>query len=796
MGDLYKIVIVGSGPAGLSAAARAARRGVSHVLLERGDHFSDTIYKYQMGKFVMATPDILPLRGDVSFVAGKREAILETWRREISTIGVHIRTNAEVIRIEKKSAHFTLTLMDGAVVKAETVVLAIGLQGNLNKMRCEGADLPLVQYQLDDPDEYEAETIVVIGAGDAAIENAVALSRKNAVVIVNRRDEFARAKFGNFTAITSAIGKGEIQCYYNSTPVKIEPRTLTLETAEGLARISCDRVIARLGASPPRKFLESCGIEFPSAAPSALPEVSHTYESNVPGLYLIGALAGYPLIKQAINQGYEVTEYILGNHIAPADEPVLREKFSKINIEHVDGMLDAVRAQIPIWTGLNALQVRELMTESQVHVLNGGDVVFKRNDYTSSLYTIFRGQVGIQIDINDPSKVVTLGPGEFFGEMGLISGRRRSATVVAVSDCVLFETPRRAMLKLTRSVDSVRRTMDQAAIMRQVQTHLAPGAQPEDLKSLAEEAEIQHFRAGEAIFTQGEVGNDMHLIRSGSCTVSMRVGGKDVVLSYLPAGNYIGEMALISGMPRSATIKAAHATETIRIKGEHFKQLLATTPKLKADVEAKFRQRIMHNEQMQRRPEASNIMEFLISQGVGESTDVLLIDESLCIHCNNCEKACAETHDGISRLDREAGPTFATLHVPTSCRHCEHPHCMVDCPPSAIHRSPEGEVYIDDSCIGCGNCEENCPYGVIQMAYPPEEKFNLFNWLLFGKGPAPGEASPRSKEHANHGDKAKRAVKCDMCKDIDGGASCVRACPTGAAIRVSPEKFMSLAHLK
>ena len=356
------------------------------------------------------------------------------------------------------------------------------------------------------------------------------------------------------------------------------------------------------------------------------------------------------------------------------------------------------------------------------------------------------------------------------------------------------------MLKLIQSVDAVRRTLDQAGIMRQVQTHLAPGVPAADLRELVEGAEIQRFRTGETIYVQGDAGDDMHLIRSGSCTVSMRVGGKDVVLSYLPAGNYIGEMALLSDMPRSATIKAAHTTEAIRIDGGHFKRLLANAPKLKADVEAKFRQRIMQNEQMQKRPEAGNIIEFLIEQGVGEGTDVLLIDESLCIHCDNCEKACAETHDGISRLDREAGPSFATLHVPTSCRHCEHPHCMSDCPPNAIHRTPGGEVYINDSCIGCGNCQSNCPYGVIQMAYPPEEKFSLFKWLLFGKGPPPGEAMRYAESHhddghghGSHEGKTKRAVKCDMCKGIVGGASCVRACPTGAAIRVSPEEFMSVA---
>jgi Fe-S-cluster-containing hydrogenase component 2 len=197
---------------------------------------------------------------------------------------------------------------------------------------------------------------------------------------------------------------------------------------------------------------------------------------------------------------------------------------------------------------------------------------------------------------------------------------------------------------------------------------------------------------------------------------------------------------------------------------------------------------------MQAMPSGGDIISFLIQQGAGEATDILLIDEDLCVRCDNCEKACAETHGGTSRLRREAGPTFASVHVPTSCRHCEHPHCMKDCPPDAIHRAPNGEVFIQDNCIGCGNCERNCPYGVIKLASKPPKKPGLLQWLLFGAGSGPGEA-PYKKKKVKEGEAApeKKAVKCDMCKDLPGGAACVRACPTGAAIRISPEEFPSYA---
>jgi Fe-S-cluster-containing hydrogenase component 2 len=282
------------------------------------------------------------------------------------------------------------------------------------------------------------------------------------------------------------------------------------------------------------------------------------------------------------------------------------------------------------------------------------------------------------------------------------------------------------------------------------------------------------------------------LIRKGSVTVSRNIGGRECVLSYVAAGHYIGELALLTDSPRSATVRAAIATETIRLDGSVFKRFLARWPHLQRKLQDTARERLATQAAKVQASAAGSVdvTSFLVNQGLGEATDVLLIDESLCIRCDHCEKACAETHHGTSRLDREAGPTFAFIHVPTSCRHCEHPHCMKDCPPDAIHRAPNGEIYIADSCIGCGNCEQNCPYGVIQMAVKEEPKpSNVLSWLLFGKGRRPGDEI--SGEHARSVQKI--ATKCDMCKDLSGGPACVRACPTGAAIRVSPEQFMKIA---
>jgi len=795
----YRIGIIGSGPAGLSAAARAAELRIPHVLLEAEDHVSNTIFKYQKGKHVMAEPRILPLRSPLAFDAGKREEVLGTWERQAGEQKLNVRFGQEVTAIAGSDGAFEVKTKAGETFFCAKVILSIGVQGNLRKLGVAGEDFEGVQYQLDDPDEFTGETIVVVGAGDAAIENALALAERNQVVLINRNEEFARCKEGNLTLVLKAIKDGRIDCRYGTSAAGIErvegdlPLQFSVKTPGGPDVIECNRIIARLGATPPRKLVESFGVTFPSADPNAVPKLSETYESNVKGLYIIGALGGYPLIKQAMNQGYEAVEFAMGREVAPADEPLLQKRFAGFSRRRtVAQCLDLIQSSVPLLRDVNRLQLREFMLESEIRSPEENEVIFKRNDYTNSFFMIVSGQVKVESAREGRASAwFPLEAGQFFGELGLISGRRRSSTVKAGAGCVLIEAPRRAMLKLVASVESVRKQIDETFLKRAVRTFLAPMLPEEELNELvADGVQVRSYSGGETLFKEGDAPDGLYLLRRGSVTVSRTLGGREVVLSYLAAGNYVGEMALMSDSPRMATVKAAVTTEALVLNAGAFQRVLARNTLWREDMQKLFMDRLRGNAAMEARPDPGNVISFLMQQGVGEATDVLLIDESLCVRCNNCEKACADVHDGNSRLNREAGPTFAQIHVPTSCRHCEHPHCMKDCPPDAIHRSPEGEVFIADTCIGCGNCERNCPYGVIQLAAvdPKRERPSLWSWLLLGAGPEPG-----LEPHAKSKDLVKRAVKCDMCKGLKGGAACVRACPTGAAIRVSPEEFVRFA---
>jgi thioredoxin reductase/CRP-like cAMP-binding protein/Fe-S-cluster-containing hydrogenase component 2 len=801
MTEHYQVAIIGSGPGGLSAAITAAEQGLSHILLERTSHLSDTIFKYQKGKKVMAHPMRLPLQGSLPFEEGFREGILDDWDKAADKSGANIRKNAEVKKLTGQRGAFELVLPGDEVITADEVILAIGLQGNLRKVPVPGADREWVQYQLDDPDAYQNERIAVIGAGDAGIENAIALASHNEVSIINRQPDFSRAKPGNVAAIEKAIRSGQIRAYANSAPARIDDEALILDTNEGQAIVPVDRIIARLGAIPPRKFLEDAGIVFPSKDPAAVPELNETYECNVPGLYIIGALAGFTLIKQAVNQGHEIIRRMSGDPIAPADEDLLRQRFEPaFPGAAVNDVLAYLREHVPALAGLTMLQLREVMLESAIQRFNQGDVVFRRGDYTNSLWNIAEGSAHVLINEARPDLAVRIGEAEFFGELGLISGRRRTATVVAGEHSVMVEIPRRSMRRLQSSVQAIKAELDRVAMRRIIHTALARDRPISEIEDVIAGAELKRYKAFETIFAEGDPVDALYILRTGSATVSRVENGREVALNYVAAGSLFGERGLLDeAATRAATIRATVASEAVRIPAEIVRTSMDRMPELRIIFESAVqnqldqtvRSALARAGQTESTGDETAVASFLVNQGVGEATNAFIIDEGLCTRCGNCETACASTHDGISRVNRDAGQRALSVLLPVACRHCENPHCMSDCPVDAITRAPTGEVFINQqTCIGCANCSNNCPYGVIRMVDPTSGHMEPQNWLGWLTN-AVGITRPKHVHHDPNAPHVTKAVKCDLCKDTGGSPACVAACPTGAAIRVAPETYMS-----
>jgi CRP-like cAMP-binding protein/thioredoxin reductase/Fe-S-cluster-containing hydrogenase component 2 len=774
----YDLAIVGSGPAGLATAGHAQANGLSYVLLERTDHLSDTIYCYQARKFVMAEPVMIPSRSDVPFDAGSRESILNAWQSYVDERQIKVEYNAEVKTMKRDGDTFVLKTSAGAEYQAGKVVLAMGTQGNPRKLGCSGEDLPHVRYRLVDPAEHSEQDILVVGAGDSALEIAIALSDENRVGLIVRGPEITRANEILTREVLSRQVSGRMTIYFNATVKEVFDGYADLNVRGEVTRVPAELLFLKLGADPPRKFFEAVGIKFTGEGKDARPILSPVHESSVPGLFLIGAASGRDLIKLGMNQGWEVVEHLMGRQVEPADEQVLRARlpFWKGSVRE---RIAAMRTRVPLLNAADEQQLRDTFLATNVREYKDGDTIIRQNDYTNDFLVIASGRVGLSRkpeNGTEETKIAELTAGNFFGEMSLISGRRRNATARAIGETRMIEIPRKAVLKMLANAPRAKAFVDQAFMLRAFGGYLFPGVPEALLGELVDKAVVETYGKDAIVCKEGDPGDAFYLIRNGMVKISKKSGDKEVVLSYLVAGNFFGEAALFSDADRTATVTTIFPADLIKLSKKDFNNFLAAHPDLREAPLRKLEERRIAGLVAEATPGSGNILGDLIREEVVMGTQTLLIDEHRCIRCNNCIKSCEGVHDdGQARLSL-TGIKFYNLLAPNSCWQCENPLCMLDCPPDALARDPRGEVYIKSNCIGCGNCERNCPYGNIFMVHK-EPAFSLFGWItsLFKKNQEEVEQTV--------------AVKCDLCRGISGGPACVRGCPTGAAIRLTPEEY-------
>ena len=787
---MYDLIVIGAGPAGLSAACRAKQNGMNVLVLEKGE-LANTIFDYQKGKHVMAEPPMIPLRSDVPFKAGTREFLLQTWSEAARGSGIDVKRPEEVKGITKSGDVFTVKTGTGEY-GAKSVILAIGIQGNPRTLTVPGASLPHVSTKLADPSIYENEDILMVGAGDAAIEGVLALCEKNRVGVINRSPEFFRLKDALFRDITQKVEMKQVTAFHSAAVERIEEGYAYVKMPEQTVKVKADLVFVRIGAEIPRPFLEKIGVKFASTNPTAAPVLTKHYETNISGLFMIGAVAGYGLIKQGMNQGYDVVEYLLGHDVEAVEEPIIRDQRLGMLQGSTDERLNEVRSITPFLADVPDTALRELLLASTVHSdVKARTAIYREDHYSDSLFIILRGAVKVSRSTQAAEEIFAqLGSGEFFGETSLVSGLRRSEKAKAVADSVLFEIPRRAVLRLLNAEPSVKRAIDENFIVRALQLYLLPDAQLTFLRSLASRATTCSYKQGEVVYKAGDPGDEFYLVRSGSMKISKRSGteGKEVVVNHLPVGRSFGEIELLdpSRPKRQVTVAATKTSEVIRFRRKDFNAIVERYPEVGERLRRQMQEMLVRSaEVFAREVGGDHLVNKMVDSGVFEGTDVLLIDEDKCVRCDQCVQACASTHQGQTRLYRTEGNIFGNLLVPSSCRHCENPMCLTDCPPgNAILRHKNGEVYIDPvRCIGCGNCAKNCPYGNIFMVHPAKaEEVGPLDRLLniIGLG-------GRQAHHEESGE--MKAIKCDLCKDVGHGPACVRICPTGAAFRVSPNEY-------
>jgi CRP-like cAMP-binding protein/formate hydrogenlyase subunit 6/NADH:ubiquinone oxidoreductase subunit I len=382
--------------------------------------------------------------------------------------------------------------------------------------------------------------------------------------------------------------------------------------------------------------------------------------------------------------------------------------------------------------------------------------------------------IDASVDLPYMNPVAQLGAGELFGEMTCMSFYPRSATVRAETDCVVLEMLRNVLDVMQKS-KTFRAQLDRNYRERALGTHLRSVPIFADLDQdfiahLQQRVELIRFAPGQVITEEGAPADAFYLVRIGFVKVSQKHGsGEDLVIAYLPRGGYFGEMGLLTaGTPdggrRNATCTALDHVEVVKISAEDFQMMLERFPKVRASLEEVARQRAAENLAQRQRTERDQPLDQYLAQGLMDAQSLLLLDLEKCTRCDQCVRACADAHDGVTRLLRD-GLRFDHFLVATSCRQCRDPLCMVGCPVGSIRRRNSLEVIIEDWCVGCGLCANNCPYGNINLQEIVAEGTH---------GPA----------------KVRKATSCDLCHNLPE-PSCVYACPHDAAHRVKPELFFA-----
>jgi Fe-S-cluster-containing hydrogenase component 2/CRP-like cAMP-binding protein len=503
-------------------------------------------------------------------------------------------------------------------------------------------------------------------------------------------------------------------------------------------------------------------------------------------------------------------------YISPTSGPKVVYPFRSIPYAYLKWNEGSVRRWV-VPAGQKQLLCREGEYGSTAFLLQGGG---KFSIYSGgslpkteepSFFQRLLGKKGNSKSDGDLGRLVATRSGTelIFGEMACISHRPRTATVIAEADpnvpalelisssygwptvrvvsdakptAIFYEITRNLLDMMQRS-GAARECLEEiytsraveSAIIRSGMSAGLPSEQQQELCQFllkSRQLEFRRVEPGELIVQEGETAYDFYFIRHGTVRIFRTVSGREQIIGTRSSNEYVGAIALLSreirqqglvptsnSSVRPASVAAIDPVEVVRVPGKLFRDMCNRFPTV--------RERLIE-ESIQRIREADSgpfpgVYHEYVNQGLFQAQKLLVLDLTSCTRCDECTRACADSHDGHSRLLRE-GLRFGDFLVATSCRSCEKPYCMEGCPVDAIHRRGDHlEVVIENHCIGCSLCEKNCPYGAIQMV--PKGKVTL----------------PTGVTHIASA--SRRAANCDLCNG--GKPYCVKACPHEAAFRMS-----------
>lgn len=258
----YDLLIVGAGPAGISATLRAKELGLKCKTVEQ-DTLGGTVYSFPRAKIIMTSPMELPLYGKVKLVETSKDELLELWRKVLEQNQITISEEEKVKSILRSNGTFEVETSKDKFTTA-SVLLAIGRRGSPRKLGVSGENKPKVYYRLLEPEQIQNKNVLVVGGGDSAVESALLLAEeKNKVILSYRGDSFKRLKPRNLERLEKAEEENKIEVILNSNVKEIKDDSVILVTSnnEKESEIKNDLVYVFAGGELPNKFLESIGIK-------------------------------------------------------------------------------------------------------------------------------------------------------------------------------------------------------------------------------------------------------------------------------------------------------------------------------------------------------------------------------------------------------------------------------------------------------------------------------------------------------------------------------------------------------
>ncbi len=258
--DALDVLIVGAGPAGISASLAALKHKLKFATIEQED-IGGTVYQYPRHKIVMTSPMELPMHGKVKVRETTKEALLELWMQVIEKTGLQIRTKEKMTDIKQDDDCYRVFTTRGEYL-TRTVVLAIGRRGTPRKLGVPGENLPKVSYRLLDAEQHKNQHILVVGGGDSAVEAAMALSDQpgNKVILSYRGEAFGRIKPMNKERLNERVEKNTVEVMLNSHVKEISGKSVKIAIKDDLKEVPNDYVYIFAGGELPNEFLSKIGV--------------------------------------------------------------------------------------------------------------------------------------------------------------------------------------------------------------------------------------------------------------------------------------------------------------------------------------------------------------------------------------------------------------------------------------------------------------------------------------------------------------------------------------------------------